>query len=752
MTEPREIVLGGCRPVPLSSYLKGLGLLRLLTRRDPTLRAAWRGEHLVLTTGTSLEELRGHLLAEYAPTPIVAPWNAGGGFYYRERKSKEKDPATGKQIKLGIRDQATTATKTVDTVLESSAERLGPYRAVLRLCRELLAKLKLKEAPQGTEKDRLLLMLRSLLSDEALEWIDAAVLITAEESKFPPLLGTGGNDGNLDISSNFMQRLLDLIDPRTGEPTTDSAAWLDLALRGAPAPGLVKNAIGQFAPSQVGGPNATTGYEANGGMNPWDFVLMVEGALAFAAAAVRRGARDGDGVLSYPFTVRATAAGAGNLGAGDCASARGEIWMPLWSHPASDREVRALLAEGRVALGTRPARDALDFVRAVHRLGGYRGVDRFQRYGLLMRSGRNYLATPLERVQVTKAPQSDWIDELETGEWLSRLRRFSQGDAAANRFVILHKRLEDLLFDLARRTPAPSQVQALLGLLGEIQYALAASGKARDAVAPVPRLSARWPLAADDGTPAYRIARAFAGLRGEEGTPLPLRAQIFPVHPRTNAWIRAACSDKGAGADPACRVRLHVPVQGDLVGTLIALLERRLWIADRLELSDKPLLGPAGIGLDDLDAFLRDDRMDARIAALVPGLALCEIPYSQDQGAGEGPAPAAYGLLRLALTPDAWLRTLTGLPREQRVPVPPGLVPMLASGSPEQARRAVALAWRRLRSSGLTLAMSANALPELLGLDPRRLAAALSIPLTYGATAALVRSVLKRPESDEDAA
>src|SRR5690606_27763702 len=140
--------------------------------------------------------------------------------------------------------------------------------------------------------------------------------------------------------------------------------------------------------------------------------------LLFAAAAVRRNADDPFGVLSYPFTVRVVGAGAGSLGEGDVDSSRGELWMPLWTQPAAHAEVQALMSEGRVALGRKPVRDALDFVRAVQHLGAYRGVRSFQRYGLLMRSGKAYLATPLARVAVSEAPTSSWIDELDGHDWL----------------------------------------------------------------------------------------------------------------------------------------------------------------------------------------------------------------------------------------------------------------------------------------------------------------------------------------------
>ena len=102
-----EIVLSGCTPTPLANYLKALGVLRLLSTRHPETRARWRGDKLVLHTSLSRDGLERFFLDEYEPTPVMAPWNGGSGFYFRERKSNERDPNPGKKLKLGIRDQPT---------------------------------------------------------------------------------------------------------------------------------------------------------------------------------------------------------------------------------------------------------------------------------------------------------------------------------------------------------------------------------------------------------------------------------------------------------------------------------------------------------------------------------------------------------------------------------------------------------------------------------------------------------------------
>ena len=50
-SEPHEIVLDGCAPVPLAGYLKALGVFRLIAEQaDTEARGFWRNERFVLRT------------------------------------------------------------------------------------------------------------------------------------------------------------------------------------------------------------------------------------------------------------------------------------------------------------------------------------------------------------------------------------------------------------------------------------------------------------------------------------------------------------------------------------------------------------------------------------------------------------------------------------------------------------------------------------------------------------------------------
>src|SRR5690606_31182106 len=118
-------------------------------------------------------------------------------------------------------------------------------------------------------KVALLSELRGELSDDALDWLDAVVLLTDKRPKYPPLLGTGGNDGRLDFTNNFMQRLVAVIDPDTGRARKGATELLRLALFAEMQPGIPSASIGQFAPGMAGGPNQTAGFAAKAFVNPW---------------------------------------------------------------------------------------------------------------------------------------------------------------------------------------------------------------------------------------------------------------------------------------------------------------------------------------------------------------------------------------------------------------------------------------------------------------------------------------------------
>ena len=90
------IRLEGCSATPLASYLKALGVLRLISSpanhaegvaADAHARGWWDDGHFHLATGLATENLIRFLLNHYAPSAIIAPWNGGSGFYPNDNKN-----------------------------------------------------------------------------------------------------------------------------------------------------------------------------------------------------------------------------------------------------------------------------------------------------------------------------------------------------------------------------------------------------------------------------------------------------------------------------------------------------------------------------------------------------------------------------------------------------------------------------------------------------------------------------------------
>jgi CRISPR-associated protein Csx17 len=183
--ESNDLNLKGCAPVPLAHYLKALGIFRIVAEQvEPDAKGYWIGDSFQLKTKMDRESLRTFFLEKYSPTPIVAPWNGGSGFYFQEEKLKEKDPLTGKRKKTGRRIQPTAATKAVQDILESSSERLSVYRKSLQIIQIMVKKMELEEAPSKEKKEELIQAVRNRLPDSAIDWLDASVILTTENARF----------------------------------------------------------------------------------------------------------------------------------------------------------------------------------------------------------------------------------------------------------------------------------------------------------------------------------------------------------------------------------------------------------------------------------------------------------------------------------------------------------------------------------------------------------------------------------------
>src|SRR5680860_509024 len=444
-----SLVLAGCSPTPLASYLKALGVLRLVAEQvDSDARGHWAQNRFVLVTSLSVRELIEFFQRDYEPTPLVAPWGARSGFFSGPSEKTARD-----------------ALKAIE---ESPSRRLQSFRDGIVLTRSLLKEFGFSAKAKDEEgKLRLLRVCRAYYPEHMLAWLDTCYVLTEDTRRFPPLLGTGGNEGSGSYVSGFAQQVVACLIDRTQDH------GLSPALFGTPGVKVMSGQTpGQFAPDAAGGYNAGTGFQRRVLMNPWDYLLCLEGTLLFASAATRRLESLERGELSYPFTVHVTASGTGGVTLADEAKARerAELWAPLWERSIGYEELKSLLAEGRATLGRRKPKDGLDFVRAVSSLGVDRGISEFQRYGFFQRYGDNVFAVPMGRIPVVRNPATELIDQLERNQFLDRFRQFAR--SASHHAQSMTRRLEDAIFRLMQYATAPKQrpahVQAVIEALGDI--------------------------------------------------------------------------------------------------------------------------------------------------------------------------------------------------------------------------------------------------------------------------------------------
>ena len=750
-TTADAIPLRGCTATPLASYLKALGVLRLVSSAsnhahgvaaDARARGWWEDGHFHLVTSLGSEGLIRFLLDDYSPSAIIAPWNGGSGFYPKDNK-EGIGPLTG---------AVAARFRTIASAIEVAADEIRSRGWDSR--------------PQADAKAELIGTLRGRLADSALRWLDATVALSGERLSFPQLLGTGGNDGRLDFTNNFMRRLVSardgLFDATTGAPAAQSERLLRTALEAGSAQGLRSYSAGQFSPGATGGANATVGYDGPARANPWDFVLALEGAVLFAGAATRRHQGAPETGASFPFTVRPTAAGWGGVAATDRTSVRAEFWAPLWARPAGCDELAGLLKEGRAILHGKTARDGLDFARAATSLGTSRGIAAFQRYGFAMRQGNMYLAAPLGARRVaTHVPETaELVNDFDTGGWLQQVRRLAQDNNAPARAQQAMKRFQDALFALTDARATSAMVQMALETLGELVGWLVTSPDARAATRPPPLLRRTWVRHADDGTAEYRAAAALASLGWATGPSLtePTRTDTESLRAEVPDEVRAPLGGEAKAAVwlPSTPMAAHLaPVAPatvtkrfrewdtggsralaswdarGLAANLVDVLEQRT----RSSSVDHPFMAAAPTRAEVVSRFLSESFDDRRCVRLLAGLvwarpaALPSAPSHVEQPS----PPFAFAALKLLFAPDhvvAGLAERRDDNRVRRLPLPPGLMARLRSGDVDQA---VYLALARARDSGLPSPFAQhNAAPATgfgVGADGGRLAAAMLIPI-----------------------
>ncbi|MDY6811519.1 MAG: type I-U CRISPR-associated protein Csx17 [Actinomycetota bacterium] len=674
----------------LQRSLAALGLVRVLAeQRDPPLRCRIDGTDLVIDT--DVDDLVGWLVDEYRPRPVLSPWNGGSGFGANDKNQRSNIDAL---LNHPARSRLATMTWAVDRI-----DRLME-----------------RSHAGGWEKQYLIREVKNVCPDEMLPWLNSAVVVLSSgELAFPPLLGSGGNDGRLDFSSNYHQRLLDVL-PTDEKSRNTSVAWAADAIVGASRQKLVKAAVGQFDPGTAGTPNTSTFGAAPAMVNPWLFVLMVEGSTLFEAAPARRISAQASVNKGAAMTFMTRGASAGFASGADAEDTRGEVWLPWWTHWLGWPAVKRIFVEGRATWRGKTATRSGDMYLAVGTRGVSASISEFDRFSFVQRNGLAYSAVRADVVGVANEGLLRIVAMVE--DWPQRL---AGRGAASNSVALQLRRFDRTRVDLARARSAGerrTRLCAFLKSLTHLELAVSRSGSLKEAVRPrgVSRgsgealldiLRQTRQLEALEASPAFRIALGLASVRMQwtDDRWIGIRELLLPVTAtRTGShrpeWT-ASSEITGFGFRPLNDVLAEVvaglAVKGGAVESNESMIRR----------SVDGLAMPTGVPvpLAHLHRFVRGDVSMADVAAWFDALLVFD--WSGDHSGLTStvkeplvPEPA-LGLLGL-------LRNGLGAPKsgsavEPGDDAPKGLtVDIVGSLTSGHVERSVTLARQRLHEVGYT--------------------------------------------------
>lgn len=761
-----RLSLDGCRTQPLSSYLKALGIFRLLAeQKESSVKACWEGSSFCLYSQMTEETLTSFFLEEYEPTPIIAPWNGGSGFYpgdktegidsilnseterlnrYREVirtvRSWKELPSVPENT-LGItemlkemignltpgkrKDQLNELVKEIVTV-SSTMEGLDDMDIktisisdlkVLKQQEKGSAKQSLsklinalkkgrteckKQSRSGKGKEAMLSICRNRLSDEVLEWLDATYALDSQgNAMFNPLLGTGGNEGRLEFTNNFMQKVNEVL------TRDDSKMLLNSSLWGHATPGLTFGKIGQYDPGKAGGFNQGNGIETKDfKINPWDFVLMIEGSLFMASSIVRRSPSDPKSLLSSPFTVSCTPVGFASSEYSE--RGRAETWLPCWKTLTGYPELRYIFSEGRSLVKRKRAKTGMDFSRSISTLGVDRGISSFERYTFIERRGQSYVAIPSGSYPVQYRREVEYLQELDP--ILSQLDSFIRSLPSIPATLEKARRnIEQSMFRCSV-TPSPENFQKLICSLGHVERFMATrdrNGKASMAK-PLVGLSPKWLSLCDNGKPEVRLAGSLASI-GTSGVIGPLRTYLSGVSPISPyKWDGKSNSQCWTG--------------NSLPERLSSVLQRRVMDAQRYSVSEVPLRGSVLLAPSDIMPFLFSETEDGLLEDLLWGFqyilwkkyGLRDVSRNWSTSVNEHLISRTWGLLKLLHSPLG----VQGISLRME----PRITALLRAG---RVKEACMVASTRLRVSGLNPRTS----DFNESIEPLRLLASLMFPV-----------------------
>lgn len=478
------LALPGLSPDSLGNYLASLGLLRVLARKWPSTRIAWRDEVLQVIGGpTSLDELLDELVRIAATQSDSDVSKREWTQYDKAWSDAQKE---GTKSKSGVPLAAWQATAKESAVQLFAAHAVphsrvsfnpllgsggnagrrdfaAGWRKAVSALESAISALK-----QARTEHASALTAADQVRHDALKQVEAKyreaiakaasarteVARTKATSKADDARTKGNekaNEKHQAAVSKANDALRKVVQPQD---------QLKILLQGQPSDWIAeKLGAGSWFSEATKLYNSGQAPAREGQVSPWAMALACEGLSFLGGGASRRlGARSARAVGAFPFVTQPIAASAEK----EADRLRGEIWTPTWTRPMSLAEASSLFSRGRAELRGRGALTPAAFATAIRRRGVDGGVSEFRRFTLGRTTSSNTFEPRLE-ARFSLATGTDvgaaTSSTLERITALVEQRGFPQD---GNRFVGLRGPIEAALLDVAAEPTNPEAGIVLL--------------------------------------------------------------------------------------------------------------------------------------------------------------------------------------------------------------------------------------------------------------------------------------------------
>jgi CRISPR-associated protein Csx17 len=477
------LALPGLSPDSLGNYLASLGLLRVLSRKWPSTRIAWRDDVLQVVGGpTTLDELLDELV-RVAATQTDAD--------VRKREWTQYDKAWSDAQKEGTKAKSGVPLAAWQAVAQESVLQLFAAHAVphARVSFNPL----LGSGGNAGRRDfaagwkKAVNALASAIRDlKQARTAHAATITTADQVR------SGAREK---VEEKYREAIAKAASGRTEAARTEATSKADSArtkanekahanhraaverandafrkvvqpqdqlkvlLRGQPSDWIAeKLGAGSWFSEATKLCNSGQSPAREGQVSPWAMALACEGLAFLAGGASRRlGARSARAVGAFPFVTQPIAASAEK----EADRLRGEIWTPLWNRPMALAEACTLFSRGRAELHGRGALTPAAFATAIRERGVDAGVSEFRRFTLGRTTSSNTFEPRVEgRFSLTTAAEVGAAASalLQQVTALIEQRGFPRD---GKRFVGLRGPIESALLDVAAE-PTSSEAGIVL--------------------------------------------------------------------------------------------------------------------------------------------------------------------------------------------------------------------------------------------------------------------------------------------------